>query len=80
MRVHRTGLCVASVLVFNILAQAVPYAVFPKAGQLPSPDGRFVVRNIDPVDLPPSMSGRFTPCFLKIQPAGVPANCATMSA
>lgn len=49
MRFHRTPLCVASVIALNILAQAVPYVLFPKAGQLPSQDGRFVVRNVDPV-------------------------------
>ncbi|HME37120.1 MAG TPA: hypothetical protein VKF84_17940 [Candidatus Sulfotelmatobacter sp.] len=70
MRVHRTGLCVASVLVFNILAQAVPYAVFPKAGQLPSPDGRFVVRNIDPVAPASEYVGTFHSLFLEDTASG----------
>jgi len=36
-----------AVLVFAIAAQATPFVVFPKAGQLPSPDGRFILRNAD---------------------------------
>ncbi len=47
MRVYRALLCVAAVLAFEIAAHAAPFVVFPKAGQLPSPDGRFVVRNTD---------------------------------
>jgi hypothetical protein len=47
MRVHRALLCVAAVISFTILAHATPFVVFPKAGQLPSQDGRFVVRNTD---------------------------------
>jgi hypothetical protein len=47
MRVDRVVLCLAAVLAFEISAPAAPFAVFPKAGQLPSPDGRFVVRNTD---------------------------------
>ena len=47
MRVYRALLCVAAVLAFEIVAHAAPFVVFPKAGQLPSPDGRFVVRNTD---------------------------------
>lgn len=43
----RALLCFTAVLIFEIVAQAAPFVVFPKAGQLPSPDGRFVVRNID---------------------------------
>jgi hypothetical protein len=40
-------LCLGLVLTFTILAQAAPFVVFPKAGQLTSPDGRFLVRNSD---------------------------------
>jgi len=47
MRVHRALLCVAAVIAFKILTHAAPFVVFPKAGQLPSQDGRFVVRNTD---------------------------------
>ena len=45
MRVYPALLCVAAVLTCGIVAHAGPFVVFPKAGQLPSPDGRFVVRN-----------------------------------
>ena len=47
MRIYRALLCVAAVLALEIVAHAAPFVVFPKAGQLPSPDGRFVVRNTD---------------------------------
>lgn len=47
MRICRALLCVTAVFAFEIVAQAAPFVVFPKAGQLPSPDGRFVVRNTD---------------------------------
>jgi hypothetical protein len=47
MRVCRALLCVAAVLTFEIAAHTAPFVVFPKAGQLLSPDGRFVVRNTD---------------------------------
>ncbi len=47
MRVHRTSLCVAVVLASAIMAHAASFVVFPKADQLPSQDGRFVVRNTD---------------------------------
>ena len=46
MRVYPALLfVVAAVLACEIVADAGPFVVFPKAGQLPSPDGRFVVRN-----------------------------------
>ncbi|MGD0163875.1 MAG: hypothetical protein ABSB39_15510 [Candidatus Sulfotelmatobacter sp.] len=47
MHACRALLYVGAVFVFEIVAQASPFVVFPKAGQLPSPDGRFVVRNTD---------------------------------
>jgi hypothetical protein len=47
MRVYRTLLCVAAVFVFEAVAHAESFVVFPKAGQLPSQDGRFVVRNTE---------------------------------
>jgi len=46
MRVYGAFVCVAA-LAFEIAAHAGPFVVFPKAGQLPSPDGRFVVRNTE---------------------------------
>jgi hypothetical protein len=47
MRSCRSLLCVAAVIAFGALTHAAPFVVFPKAGQLPSQDGRFVVRNAD---------------------------------
>ena len=47
MRIRRALLCAAAIVAFKILALAAPFVLFPKAGQLPSPDGHFVVRNTD---------------------------------
>jgi hypothetical protein len=46
MRVYPALLSVAVVLACGIVAQTAPFVVFPKAGQLSSPDGRYVVRNL----------------------------------
>ena len=45
MRIRRALLCAAAIVAFKILAPAAPFVLFPKAGQLLSPDGHFVVRN-----------------------------------
>jgi hypothetical protein len=47
MSIYRALLCVAAVVAFEIVAHAAPFVVFPKAGQLLSPDGHFVVRSTD---------------------------------
>ncbi len=47
MRAYRALLCVTVVVACQIVAHASPFVVFPKAGQLTSPNGRFVVRNTD---------------------------------
>jgi hypothetical protein len=47
MRIRRALVCAAAIVAFKIVAHAAPFVVFPKAGQLPSPDGHFVVRNTD---------------------------------
>jgi hypothetical protein len=47
MRPNRSLLCVTAILMLATLAHAAPFVVFPKAGQLVSQDGRFVVRNAD---------------------------------
>jgi hypothetical protein len=65
VRVHRTWRCVAAVIACNILAQAATFVVFPKAGSLPSPDGRFVVRNVDRVAHPSEYVGTFHSLFLE---------------
>jgi len=64
MRLHRKGLCLASVIVFSVLAQALPFVLFPKAGQLPSQSGRFVVRNVDPAGAASEYIGTFHSLFL----------------
>ena len=69
MRVHRTWLCVAAVIAFNITfnigAQAGPFVVFPKTGALLSQDGRFVVRDTERVAPPSDYSGMFHSLFLE---------------
>ncbi len=70
MRVHRTLMCVAAVIAFNLGAQAAPFVVFPKAGQLASQDGRFVVRNTDPVTSPSEYVGTFHSLFLEETASG----------
>ena len=48
MRSWRMMLCVLAVVIMaELRAPAAPFVVFPKAGELVSPDGRFVVRNAE---------------------------------
>jgi hypothetical protein len=56
---------VIAVIASSILARALPYVLFPKAGQLPSQDGRFVVRNVDPVAAASAYVGTFHSLFLE---------------
>jgi hypothetical protein len=70
VRVCQALLCVTALFAFNIAAHAAPFVVFPKAGQLPSPDGRFVVRNTDR-DAPLSeFVGTFHSLFLEETSSG----------
>ena len=70
MRVCRALLWVAAVLAFEIAAHAKPFVVFPKAGQLPSPDGRFVVRNTDREAPLSEYVGNFHSLFLEETTSG----------
>jgi hypothetical protein len=70
MRVYRALLCVAAVLAFEIGAYAAPFVVFPKGGQLPSPDGRFVVRNTDREAPLSQYVGTFHSLFLEEMASG----------
>jgi len=70
MRFHRTWLCVAALIAFNLGAQAAPFVVFPKAGELASQDGRYVVRNIDPGAHPSEYLGTFHSLFLEEMATG----------
>ena len=70
MRVHRTWLCVAAVIAFSIGVQAAPFVLFPKAGELASYDGRFVVRNIDPGAHRSEYVGTFHSLFLEEMASG----------
>ncbi len=47
MRVRGTLLCLVVAFALQSRASGAPFVVFPKAAQLPSPDGRFVVVNRD---------------------------------
>jgi hypothetical protein len=70
MRVHRTWLYVAAIIALNLGAQAAPFVVFPKAGELASQDGRYVVRNIDPGAHPSEYVGTFHSLFLEEMATG----------
>jgi hypothetical protein len=70
MRAHRTWLCVVAVIAFNLGAKAGPFVVFPKAGELASQDGRFVVRNSDPEAKPLEYVGTFHSLFLEETASG----------
>lgn len=45
-------------------AAAGPFVVFPQAGQLASPDGRFLVRNVDRESEPTEFAGTFRALWL----------------
>jgi hypothetical protein len=77
MRFNCSQLCIAVILAFEVVAQAAPFVVFPKAGQLRSPDGRFVVRNIDREAPLSEYVGPSTPYSLRRLPAASLANSVT---
>jgi len=54
-----------AVVALGIAAYAAPVVVFPKAGRLPSPDGRFVVRNSDREAPLTEFAGTFHSLFLE---------------
>ncbi len=70
MRVHRALLCVAAVVALKIVAHAAPFVVFPKAGQLASEDGRFVVRSTERVGHPSEYVGTFHSLFVEDTASG----------
>lgn len=70
MRLHRTWLGVVAVIGFHLGVQAGPFVVFPKAGQLASQDGRFVVRNSDPEAEPLEYVGTFHSLLLEETASG----------
>ena len=58
MRVHRIAFAVVAVIaLLPFSAFATSFVVFPKAAQLPSPDGRFVVRDGEPSGTSPDFNG-----------------------
>ncbi|MGB8010169.1 MAG: hypothetical protein WCF68_01030 [Terriglobales bacterium] len=70
MRFCRALLYGAAVLVFEIAAQAAPFVVFPNVGQLPSQDGRFVLRNTNREAPYSEYSGNFHSLFLEDTASG----------
>lgn len=68
--IYRALLCVAAVLVFEVVAYGEPFVVFPKAGHLSSPDGRFVVRNADREAPASEYVGTFHSLFLEEASSG----------
>ena len=63
-------LCLGPILIFTALALAAPFVVFPKAGQLASPDGRFLVRNSDRDAPLPDYVGTFHSLYLEETASG----------
>jgi hypothetical protein len=70
MRVYRALLWLAAVIACQIVARAAPFVVFPNAAQLPSPDGRFVVRNADRTAPLSQYVGTFHSLFLEETASG----------
>jgi len=65
----KPGLLVIAVV---LLAQSglAQFAMFPKAGELVAPDGRFVVRNVDPDSASSDFVGTFHSLWLTELPSG----------
>ncbi len=59
-----------SLFVLAGAAFPAPFVVFPKAGQLASPNGRWVVRNVDPAAALTDFSGTFHSLWLTELPTG----------
>ncbi len=65
--------CTGLTLLLFVLASpafGAPFVVFPKAGQLISPDGRWVVRNVDPATASSDFTGTFHSLWLLELPTG----------
>jgi len=58
------------ILIFTLAARAAPFVVFPKAGQLVSPDGRYVVRNAERDAPLTEYVGTFHALYLEEQASG----------
>jgi len=59
MRGRRLLLASLLLLVVPISSAAVPFSLFPKAGRLVSPDGRFEIRDVDESATPGQFAGTF---------------------
>ncbi len=70
MRAYRALLWVAALLALESVAHAEPFVVFPKAGRLVSPDGRFVVRNAEREAPVSEYLGTFHSLFLEETASG----------
>ena len=63
--------CAAGLVLFLLSpAFAAQFVVFPKAGQLLSPDGRWVVRNVEPEAASNDFNGAFHSLWLSELPTG----------
>jgi len=71
-RIHPACLWVVALASFLIACPAVaaPFVLFPKAGQLVSPDGRWVVRNVEAETASTDFSGTFHSLWLSELPSG----------
>lgn len=57
MRGQHLVLASLLLVVLPITSVAAPFAMFPKAGRVVSPDGRFEIRDVDRVDIPGELVG-----------------------
>jgi hypothetical protein len=58
------------ILILAVASQAAPFVVFPKAGQLFSPDGRYVVRNTERDAPLTEYVGTFHALYLEVKSSG----------
>jgi hypothetical protein len=65
MGFFRPWICLGLIFILTLAAQAAPFVVFPKASQLASPDGRYVVRNAERDAPLTEYSGAFHALYLE---------------
>ncbi len=66
----RSVVLVLAVAALGITAKAAPFVVFPKAGHLSSPDGRFVIRNSEREAPLAEFAGTFHALFVEETASG----------
>jgi hypothetical protein len=70
MNVTRILVCLMAVLAATTSVSAEKFATFPISQELPSPDGKFTVRSVDPLPTPGEFTGVFHSLLLKERATG----------